>query len=125
MNWEQFLKPNKKKILIFIALVILFILSMMIYFLSRPISETSCTTEECKIEREAMYARRNLNDTLFLLIASPFIAVAFLFTWTNLIYTNPEFYNALDIILFILSFFYWYILSCIIVWIYDKFRKKK
>jgi len=37
---------------------------------------------------------------------------------------NPLFY-AFSILGWILNLIYWYILSCLIVWIYDKMKKKK
>jgi hypothetical protein len=37
---------------------------------------------------------------------------------------NPLFY-AFSILGWVLNLIYWYGLSCLIVWIYDKFRKKK
>jgi uncharacterized membrane protein len=123
MNWKQFLKPNKKKIAIFVALVILIFVSVMIYELSKPFGSTLCDTEECSIEREAMYARENLNDTLFLLTASPFLAI--LLSLGDLAHSNYGLYEALSWILFILSFVYWYVISCLIFWIYDNFRKVK
>lgn len=114
MNWKQFLKPDRRKIVLFVLLAILFIFSIMIYLSSIP-PGALCTTEECKIER----ARQDLIDILFLLIVSPFLVLD-----EYLVGYIPEFSNALNLIAIILSFFYWYILSCFIVWIYDRFRKK-
>jgi len=33
--------------------------------------------------------------------------------------------SILSILQFIIMFLYWYFLSCIVVWIYDKFKKKQ
>jgi hypothetical protein len=101
MNWKQFLKPNWRKSVLFIIIAILgsfFILYGMNFSGRLGLSVFD------------LYSILFVILNLFLLIIpilSPFFNIFAIF------------------IGLILNFFYWYFLACLIVWIYDKFRKPK
>jgi len=96
MNWKQFLKPDLRKIVIFVVLLVLseigfykywtvggsydiILLSFIIIFVKR--SSFSC----------------GLDDNC----------------WNNSFYVAE-----------VLNIVFWYLLSCLVVWIYDKYFKK-
>jgi hypothetical protein len=103
MNWKQFLKPDWRKIVIFIVLFILLtpfsIFNVNLSERGFPFSYSYyLAPEDC----------RGINGNVRCIIEPMQI-----FNWGY----------------FILDVFIWaiisYLLSCLIVWIYDKFRKRK
>jgi hypothetical protein len=103
MKWEKFFKPDWRKILIFV------ILFLLITFL--PILLGFCATIPTVV-----------GDKQCLLVIQPFFVflpsetISYKPIVTGL-YFVPSLYWILDII-------FWYLLSCLIVWIYDKVKKK-
>ncbi len=86
MNWKQFLKPDRRKIITIIILLILLALTI-------P----------------------------FIMYYSPLM-----FTIIPMLIIFPIFFDVNNYSKIILLIAYWYLLSCLIVWVYDKlFRKKK
>jgi hypothetical protein len=91
MNWKQFLKPDLRKIVLFI---ILMTIGMYLTFTA--------------------YVRPPIDN--------PMNVLQPLFDLPSFIVVMME----IDIIPlnYLLSFIYWYLLSCLIVWVYDKYKKK-
>jgi len=96
MNWKQFLKPNWKKIVIF--LIIAYLGSAFIF------SGYGEHIEFIKI------------------IPTPLYWILF-FTFDIMFLILVSFIRNGELCLF-LSIFYWYLLSCLILWIYDTYFKK-
>ena len=96
MNWKQFLKPNRRKIIVGLLFFVLISLSLPTYSFKAP---------TYGIPLEFYYVGHNPSSTFCQLPPCPE-------PWFN-------FPNLL------IDLVFWYILSCLIVWIYDKFRKKK
>lgn len=94
MNWKEFLKPDWRKIVIF---VILFVMLIIIANLYPPKLIPSWL--------------ENLNIIFY-------FPDFFIFEILKLSISTVIF-------LFILDLIYWYLLSCLIVWVYDKVKKKK
>lgn len=88
MNWKEFLKPDRRKIVIFVILSLLFSFS----FLPFSLFVVGVST----------YIGFPLTIYYFSIRTGP------IFSFENLI---------LDIIV-------WYLLSCLIIWIYDKVKKR-
>ncbi|OGI12138.1 hypothetical protein A3K64_02280 [Candidatus Micrarchaeota archaeon RBG_16_36_9] len=106
MSWKKFLKPDWRKIIVFIFLFLIsssyridpkgindyfYEISIEYYFWGLPIPFYSC-----------MFLEEYLVSPL---TPSPICNIAFELLIPNLIF--------------------WYLTSCLIVWIYDKFRKVK
>jgi len=98
MNWKEFLKPDWRKIVVF---VILFILSS---FISAYFNTIYSAIGFCSSIKAGFPLAFN--------------------TEISGIECGGDSSN-FDIFSFILDIIFWYLLSCLIVWIYDKFRKKK
>lgn len=101
MDWKQFLKPDWRKIVI-IILIIFFL------FLGRLI--------EIPIKIE------NFLGSFFLFLISPILLFSSCATIGGQI---SLFCQISTLVGFIILPIFWYLLSCLIVWIYDKYRKKK
>jgi hypothetical protein len=95
MNWKKFLKPDWRKILLTILIGILAFLIFM---------ETGIYCKPCASETECVCPY-----SLPQLLSFPIFII-----WAQ---SN-------DWIIISSSILYWYILSCLIVWIYDKVKKK-
>lgn len=91
MNIKQFLKPDWRK---FIVFIIILIISLMSVFFSGCFSGRPCFI---------------FPWTIFTFILDFFMEFGFLGFWPVAI---P-------------SIIYWYLLSCFIIWIYDKIKVKK
>lgn len=100
MDWKEFLKPEKKKIVILIVILFLSFL-----YRSPPYDSLMILT----------YI---LNLPFFLVDSISKIFNIF----GNL--SNENFGKLLILIFLALIFFYWYLLSCLISWIYNKLKKK-
>ena len=99
MNIKQFLKPNWRKFVIMgILTMILFLSAMLVSAADNP-----------QIE-----GYLNIPEVVVLVF---FAVVIVLFPFSELTYF-PDFLALTFIII------YWYFLSCLIVWIYDKVKKK-
>jgi hypothetical protein len=106
MNVKQFLKPDWKRLLVFIFLPIVISFITEIFLFNFQLSQ-----EAIKI---------------ISIIVHPFLNVTVLFLPS--VFFTVEQVNAKTIIVAIASIFdslYLYILSCFIVWIYNNIRKKK
>jgi len=104
MNWKKFLKPDWRKI------VLALVLSLILPFFSTSgwdCTETPCGSHYFYI-MPIVGGFVNLMEFLKRLILSgvPFEALL------------------MPLILFLISFIISYLLSCLIVWIYDKVKKK-
>lgn len=125
MSWKQFLKPNLRKIVLF---VVLSIFIYVVYF--------------SFIEKLNLYEVENTYIAIIfnLIFLLPQFILGFINFIITLYYsksltpqdfgilkTSPtvnSLYFVLNIVGWILNLFYWYILSCFLVWIYDKYFKK-
>ena len=99
MNLKEFLKPNWKKVLLTIIFAI-----FSFWFLYNYTGIGGPRYEP------------NLLFTIVALIAA-FLNLPLLIPNYNPLYETAIFYFILDLI-------YWYLLSCLIIWIYDKVKKK-
>ena len=95
MNWKQFLKPDRKKIIVFFV----FVFIILLYLLFGPIFP---------IVGDVL-----LSIPLFSLMCPVFGS------------SNSIFCLIQNILVIIIIPLYWYLLSCLIVWLYDKVRKKE
>ena len=109
MNWKEFLKPDWKKIVVF---VVLFIISI-------PIPSLFPN----------LFYNLGKNDfgvryPVFYLYGTPF---GFYYIPSPVAELTPEGAPQpyFDFMGFIGNVIFWYLLSCLIIWIYDKFRKVK
>jgi len=107
MNWKEFFKPYKRKIII---TIILSITAGLLWFGGVGL----------------FFGSENLNETNpvrnFLIIMGFLIAYVSYVFWPIFIFAYSN--GLLFFILIPFNFIYWYILSCLIVWIYDKYKKK-
>jgi len=97
MKIKQFLKPDWRKIIIFVVLFIIFSFLMNNTFY---------------IEDKGFP---------FVYLDFPVYGPAMLLNETLVDYRAPIF----SLINFILDIIFWYLFSCLIIWIYDKMKKKK
>jgi len=125
MNWKQFLKPDKRKIVVFLILSAFIYLT---YFMIRKLDLYQPQNTYLAIIFGIIFLLPNFILTSILFLITFFYANAMtptefgLFKISN---TYKIISSAFSIIGWILVIIYWYILSCLIVWIYDKFRKRK
>ncbi len=123
MNIKQFLKPDWRKIVVFVVLIILFFLteelvmdSVYYYLINKcmggPCGENGgCYYNVCTFGKIKIYYFYNDFDIRLL----PLV-----------IFFDPlQLFNlSLDYLIYPFTIFYLYLFSCFIIWIYDKFRKK-
>jgi len=97
---KKFLKPDRKKILILFIIAILGFLSFIMSIgFGRPAGLSILIL--------------NIIFNLFTILA---------------VYIFPQILPSLiynDIFIITINIFYWYLLSCLLVWVYNKFRKRK
>ena len=113
MNFRVFLKPDWRKIVIFLVLLL-----FLFYFeLNRPIVKCiggDICKKYCLLgipEPLPPVTKTYVKDTS---------ACCCYFKFDNL-----EFYNISPLLYWIIYTIFLYLLSCLIVWIYDKFKKRK
>jgi len=99
MSWKEFLRPDWKKILITILLIILFSIGVQPY-LTHP----------------AVIKRYDPFTLMLSRIFGPF------YTYQST-YLEYVFFG-FEILVFILIAIEFYVFSCLIVWIYNKFKRK-
>jgi hypothetical protein len=92
MKWKEFLKPDKKKI---VLTVIFPVLTITIYISAW------------------LFGQMFKSGVLFVILINLFMIFAF-----------PYFSIGSELVGLISSFIYWYLLSCLIVWVYGKVKKK-
>ena len=125
MNLKQFLKPDKRKFIVFVIISILFLILCYL-------------TEE--LNKEACYSHKGIGGAVFIgglcdfRLLPPLIffnpIIGFSHYVNGAIIPKPEIgqplTNLIGLSLFnaILTLPYYYLLSCFIVWIYNKFKKK-
>lgn len=96
LNWKKFFKPNRKKIITFIIFMILGTVS---------IGFNTCFDGSLTCSTFPWYILHVILNFFFIIPISNLISIF--------------------IILFLIEPIYWYLLSCLLVWILDKFRKVK
>jgi hypothetical protein len=101
MSWKQFLKPDRRKIIFFI---IFSIYDVYFYF-----------TGACPMGNIISNCAK-IADMFTLIYITPVYLV-------NLFYPPHDLFSAFYLLF--LAFAYHYIISCLIVWIYDKYKKRK
>ena len=119
MTLKQFLKPDWRKI----ALTII-IFSIISYFVTFPLMEKPpCMISRCPT---AYVSRQTLPQHVCGVCIEDVKSNDYLIG-TIIYLASPSLltYNLGTFDFFVLEFIFWYLLSCLIVWIYDKFRKKK
>jgi disulfide bond formation protein DsbB len=105
MNWKKFLKPNKRKIVVTISLVLIGFLEIL---------------QNWPIEPPIWW---NYWINFFILI--PVLPIIFTAPFSVLYNPNAPAMLGFSLIGWIIIVFWSYFLSCLIFWIYDKFRKSK
>ena len=109
---KQFLKPDRRKIATFVVILVIFYLSGQFGY---PLSIISIILVlPLFILSQELY-------TNYMVFLFSIILVLPLFILTQELYTN----HMVFLFSIILLVIFWYLLSCLIVWIYDKFRKEK
>jgi len=93
MNWKVFLKPDWRKILITILILVISVCLFLFQFTS----------------------------PLIFLLNAPIVGVLYPVIMTS---TTGEFGLTVALFSIIINIFYWYLLSCLIVWIYNKVKKR-
>jgi hypothetical protein len=114
MNWKEFLKPDWRKIVL--TVIILFLVTFL------PVLLGFCTHVDFQCIKLSKCVTCVLAIQPFFVFL-PYTGISYTpIGLTNIYYISSSYwilnYWVLDIIT-------WYLLSCFIVWIYDKFRKKK
>lgn len=108
-NVKEFLKPNRRKVVVFV--ILLFIIT---------------------------YVINILTEFVFKLIVEPYLGKPY--SYIDSIFGLPTFYfqecvldrysagyvcnYRFDSIVFIANLIIWYLISCLLIWIYDKVKKK-
>jgi hypothetical protein len=95
MNWKKFLKPDRRKIVVFVVFIILPVLWIF---------------------------NQNIPTYIFLYI--PFSLCTIFPGCVIGDGELPRINNELFILSFIITYIVWYLFSCLIVWIYDKVNRK-
>jgi len=106
MNWKEFLKPTRWKI---VLAIFIFLLNSVLLILIN-IYLVSTILENFRISNLVRYP-----SLILIFLLNPSI-VYFGFV-------SRSFVESVSGI--VINIFYWYILSCLIIWIYDKLKKKK
>jgi len=95
MNWKHILKPNVRKIILFIFLTFVGVLIIL----------------------DSMFGGYHaIPQSLIDLLAIVFLLPVYLMMLTHIYDVSFD---------LILSVAYWYLLSSVLIWLYDKFRKRK
>jgi hypothetical protein len=97
MNWKQFLKPNWRKIVIFLLPIILTIITLFI---------------EVK------------GSGWDILVYFPILICGIIPGCITSGGELPLVNNALYLLSFVITYIIWYPISCLIIWIYNKVKKK-
>lgn len=163
MNWKDFLKPNLKKIFVFVLILSFVFFTFYNYFYvnyvisktvllndsltcsysyidcvrgvrNTEILNTSKINEDfqdyTKFRREILPIVLNfpmVSYPLYIMILVPFDVYDNLFTNRMVVeavpYSFDPFISYQNLLLqFVILIVYWYLLSCVIVWLYDKIR---
>lgn len=114
MNWKEFFKPDRKKILIFAAIYIFYVVFI---FLKAII----ISSWEGDIPVGTVV---EVPDTIIdYIFRAPFFVVVSIFEALEI---NPFPMSALTIkIIFLINLIWWYFFSCLIVFSYDKFKTRQ
>jgi len=125
MDWKEFFKPNKKKIIVFAILAILAFSS--VYFIDDKLSEGEgcrlqcCAFKSIRIPFFPVQAKLNgcvAWDREYIAIYDDgTLAIGGRNTLYHVI-EGPQYYVIIP-----LSIIYWYLLSCIILFGYNKYKK--
>jgi hypothetical protein len=123
MNWKQFLKPDCKKIVIFAIFLIITFIPFFCPFtsiVSSVITDISAWDLTCYSYIKLFYGSEQ-REPVQGFGNEP---ISMFFTIINL----PPLIFAIfvnDFVGTIVWIIYWYVISCFIVWVYDKVKKKK
>ena len=110
MNWKKFLKPDWRKIVVFVIIFTLICLGFLnSYFCPHIMGGPLIIEKNSRILYDSFCSSTN-----------------FLGAFVTYLYNLNSFSNIINLsISIIVSLIILYIISCLIVWIYDKFRKVK
>ena len=114
MNWKEFFKPDGKKYLISAAICIFYI----VFIFLKPIIITRWWGDDLPIGTVV-----EVPDTIIdYIIQTPFFVVVSIFGAFEM---TPFPMSALTInIILLLTLLWWYFISCLVVFSYDKFKTK-
>jgi len=105
MNIKQFLKPNRKKIIIFIIILILLVIFR--GFFLRPLNALSL-----------------MNQYAYFVIVRLIMAPFFILTFPFYFFGEFGSFAIIGLIIGIIGLIFWYLISCFIVWVIGKFKNK-
>lgn len=120
MNWKHFLKPDRKKIVLFEIILIIYIIPYISNFLlhTNPVSIFLPSFHYFHVagQEESIFSCETLNPFGFSLTS--------VITGYDIVidYPCPIQYYLTDSLIYIIAS---YLLSCLLAWVYDKLRKKK
>ena len=124
MDWKEFLKPDWKKIVIFIIFAIISLVLSRFILKSQPISDVD-------VYVNIIFVAIFLPPTLILSFIQGMIIMSYAKSLTPSEFgelitsgTLSPISSAFNVLGWILNVVYWYLLSCLIVWIYDKIKKR-
>ncbi|MCD4797863.1 MAG: hypothetical protein K8R19_02485 [Methanosarcinales archaeon] len=114
MNWKEFFKPDWKKYLISVAIYIFYI----VFIFLKPIIIASWGGDI------PIGTVVEVPDTIIdYILKAPFFVVVSIHSAFDM---SPFSMSALTInIIFLLNLLWWYFISCLIVYSYDKFKTKQ
>ena len=122
MNWKQLLKPVWRKIAIFI---ILFLLTN--YFINgirNPFLAFNLTYGPVDRLGYPFIFIYEISSSFERPLEIPTV-IRYFPIGTIILQENTVHILGLDIFLLLIDIVFWYLFSCLIIWIYDKFRKPK
>ena len=111
---KEFLKPNHGKILVFLAIPVT--LELCVFIIASIL--------DCNNEFYCAIAGVPFLISLILGVILRLPALIFEYV-AHIIYNSHNFHSLEPVLGYILLIFYWYFLSCIMLSLYKKFRRKK
>jgi hypothetical protein len=123
MNWKQFLKPDKRKIVIFVILFGFIGTFIWPAFIWNKFLENKSIHFLIGDEKDIPFQMMGPEDIPFS-IGFPFMFYFLGFNWGQEISISNWPRQIIYFHFLIFDILFNYLLSCLIVWIYDKFRKK-
>jgi len=117
MNWKEFLKPDWRRIVIFLVLTTIFFVDNFYSSMSRhPCPLPLCSNPISLPWRSCPVCSIRFSDYLSGIIYYAIYPSVLLYYFPSI--------SSLTVILLAIQLIYFYFLSCLIIWIYDKKFKK-
>jgi uncharacterized BrkB/YihY/UPF0761 family membrane protein len=128
MDWKEFLKPGKWNSIVFTVIVFSYFILIEFSVKFEPIYDQIKTNIDSysdikRIFVESFIGIYSILQFVFVFFLTlPLLPIGFILLMKETSGVNSEIINLL---LKILMVIYWYLLSCIIIWVYNKRKKKK